>query len=64
MLMTDDEIQVTLSKALYWNEVKRRLDRSILAQELSDEINRLGALKILLILADYAEKNKKEKAKQ
>jgi len=57
MMMTQEEIKITLSKAQYWNEVIKRSKNDILQQELMCEVKRLG-VSILFILEDYARKNK------
>jgi hypothetical protein len=58
-MMTQDEIKVTLSKAMYWREVIKRTDSRILQEELMDEVKRLG-VSILFILEDYALRHKDE----
>lgn len=58
--MSQEQIKVTLSKKMYWDEVIKRADISILDRELYDEVRRLGAPKILFILADYAERNRSQ----
>lgn len=66
ILLSKNEINETLSKNLYWEEVLQRgvdsrtLPGEILKQELATEVERLGVRTILRIIADYAKRSKNE----
>lgn len=54
MLLTEEEAKTIESMSHYWEEVRKREDRSPLSFELKEVHRMIGTGRILAIMAEYA----------